>query len=789
MRHKTGDPCGGSGDRDEGVEGDVGCGRRLLRTVLTFGLSRVITDRKLAELALREQSERLSAVIATQRDIAAADLDLQSVMGLICARTQALTGADSASILLMKGDSFVNSAATGFLDSTIGVSLPVAGSLTGWVYEHNTPVLCNDTRADPRVHPSGIRNGIASMVVVPLQHGEETVGILMVASQEPGSFADDSLGTLELLSVVLSSALSHAAEFEAKRAEADARARLETIYEQAPIGIGILDLQGRLVNVNPAMREITDYSAEELARKDVSEYVHPEDREQTVANFVGLVKGERASYRQEMRLFRADGEIVWVDSSVALVRDADGQPSFAVAMAQDVTQRKAAEEALLRQAELTEYQALHDGLTGLANRRLFRDRVEQAVLAAQREGGRVAVLMIDVDRFKEINDSLGHHSGDDLLKELADRLRRPLRVSDTVARLGGDEFGVLLARPHDANDVALVIERIRKALEPPVVLQELPIAIEGSIGVSLFPEHGGDVDTLLRHADLAMYASKESNAGFTFYDAASHGYDPSRPALLGELRRAIEERELVLFYQPKVLLASGQIGSVEALLRWRHPDRGLILPDDFIPLAQETSLIKPLTLYVVDEALRQRRAWQTEGLELAVAVNLFVRNLLDAELPEQLRRLLEKWDVEPAALELEITESTMLADPLRTKLLLDRLSAMGIRLSIDDFGAGYSSLAYLKRLPVDEIKIDRSFVVNMDADEDDAAIVRSTIDLARNLGLDVVAEGVETAETWGALSSLGCTAGQGFYLSPPVTADELRDWLRARRAATSVAAA
>ena len=293
-----------------------------------------------------------------------------------------------------------------------------------------------------------------------------------------------------------------------------------------------------------------------------------------------------------------------------------------------------------------------------------------------------------------------------------------------------------------------VLEKIREALEQPVVLDNLPLAIEASIGVSLYPDDGDDVDTLLQHADVAMYTAKEGNMAYAFYDEASDHYDPARLTIVGELRRAIEEQELVLYYQPKAVLASGEVSSVEALLRWNHPTRGLVLPDDFIPLAQQTGLIKPLTMYVVSEALKQSCAWQREGIRLSVAVNLSMRNLLDLEFPGQVGHLLEEWNVDPSLLEFEITESTMLADPIRTKLILEKLSAMGIRLAIDDFGTGYSSLAYLKRLPVDEIKIDRSFVMHMSDDEDNATIVRSTIDLGRNLGLQVVAEGVETEEIW-----------------------------------------
>jgi len=431
-------------------------------------------------------------------------------------------------------------------------------------------------------------------------------------------------------------------------------------------------------------------------------------------------------------------------------------------------------------------EARTDELTSLGNRRLFYERIT-SMLDDRPETNRLSLLLIDLDRFKEINDSLGHLSGDTLLQEIARRLRDVIRASDTVARLGGDEFGLLLTSASGPGDVVTVIERVREAFEQPVVLQELPIAIEGSVGVALFPDDGKDVDTLIQHADVAMYTAKRENSVYAFYDRTSDDYEPSRLTLVSELRRALERHELVLYYQPKAIVATGEVRSVEALLRWNHPRRGLVLPDEFIPLAQQTGLIRPLTLYVIDEALAQCAAWKAEGLSLSIAVNLSMRNLLDVEFPEHVQRLLDRWEIDSGLLELEITESTMVADPLRTKVILDRLSAMGIRLSIDDFGTGYSSLAYLKRLPVNEIKIDRSFVLNMSKSEDDAAIVRSTIDLGRNLDLEVVAEGVETEEVWNQLSALGCSTAQGYFLSHPVPPEELRAWLRDRADGTVAA--
>ena len=438
-----------------------------------------------------------------------------------------------------------------------------------------------------------------------------------------------------------------------------------------------------------------------------------------------------------------------------------------------------ASKRLRRQAEENRHQALHDGLTDLPNRTLFRDRSQQALLAAKREKTHVAIMLIDLDRFKDVNDTLGHQSGDLLLCALGPRLRGALRESDTVARLGGDEFGVLLPHVESAEAAIRLARRLEEALAEAFAVDELVLETEASIGIALFPEHGEDVDTLLRRADVAMYLAKEGNAGIELYSPERDHYSPARLGLLAELRRAMEQDELVLHYQPKASLESGQVRSVEALVRWQHPERGLLAPGEFLPFAEHTGLMRPLTLYVLDRALRQCHEWQDQGLSLSLAVNLSARDLLDVELPREVAALLTKWQVEPGHLELEVTESTILADPLRARSVLTRLSQLGVRVAIDDFGSGYTSLGYLKRLPVDVLKIDRSFVSSMGTDAHDAVIVRSAIDLGHNLGLEVVAEGVETEEAWLDLVRLGCDVAQGFYLARPMESTALTEWLRA----------
>ena len=440
-----------------------------------------------------------------------------------------------------------------------------------------------------------------------------------------------------------------------------------------------------------------------------------------------------------------------------------------------VTQR------IRRQMEEIEHRALYDELTGLPNRTLFRDRIEQAILAARREEGSATVMLLDVDRFREINDALGHETGDLLLQEVGARLAGELRASETFARLGGDEFGILLptATTEEATRLA---ERVHAALEAPFALRGLPLEVATSIGVVAYPEHGEDVDTLLQRADVAMYVAKDAHARTAVYDAEQDTNDAARLALAGELRHAIEHEELVVHFQPKADLETGRIVGAEALVRWQHPQRGFIPPNEFVPIAERTGLIKPLSRYVLASAIGQCAAWNAAGLELHVAVNLTIPDLLDLELPDGIAALLAETGVRAEQLELEITETTILADPFRVRLVLKRLNEMGLRLAIDDFGTGYSSLAYLKSLPVQTIKIDRSFVMEMCENRNDATIVRSTIELGRNLGLRVVAEGVESQEVWDALRAQGCSLAQGYFIGRPAGAEDLRGLLEERGA-------
>jgi diguanylate cyclase (GGDEF)-like protein len=441
--------------------------------------------------------------------------------------------------------------------------------------------------------------------------------------------------------------------------------------------------------------------------------------------------------------------------------------------------QRATDELAEKQAE-NEYQALHDSLTGMPNRMFFHQRLLDEIEHARATEGRMAVMLMDLDHFKEINDTLGHHFGDMLLQEIGPRLSGVLRDNDLMARLGGDEFGIVLP-DLPSEEVALrIADRVLEELEQPVAVEGLALDVSGSIGISMFPMHAEDAEALLRRADVAMYVAKENGGGYEVYQDSFDRHNPQRLTLIGQVRPALESGEFVMFYQPKVRLMDGRVAGAEALIRWEHPTLGLVPPDEFIPLVEKTVLLRPLTHYVAESVLRQWREWAGMGIRIPIAINVSPRSLLDADFPDSIQQLLQESQVPPAFLRIELTESFLMGDSGRSIAVLDALSNIGVGLSIDDFGTGYSSLSYLKRLPIEEIKVDRSFVMQMHVDANDFMIVRATVDLGRNLGLRVVAEGVEDLATFDRLADFGCDEAQGYYISKPLSAIEFTRWLSVR---------
>jgi diguanylate cyclase (GGDEF)-like protein/PAS domain S-box-containing protein len=512
-------------------------------------------------------------------------------------------------------------------------------------------------------------------------------------------------------------------------------------------------------------------------------YVHEDDR----AAVRGRLDDMAATELQlDFRVCPPGHETRYVAMRVYVVRDDAGHSARRAGVIQDVTERKAQEARI-------EHLAYHDSLTGLPNRAMLMDRLGQALSQAQRLDQQVAVLFVDLDRFKLVNDSLGHPVGDQLLQEIARRLRATLRDNDTVARVGGDEFQVVVCNVAGATDAARIAEKLMRTLGEPFTLQGQELYVTASLGVSLFPRDGASSELLLNHADQALYEAKgEGRNAYRFFSPEMNAQAHGRLRLENDLRRAVERHELELHYQPQLDLGTGEVCAVEALVRWRHPVRGLVLPNAFIPMAEETGLVLGIGEWVLNEACRQVAQWQRDGLAdnlspLRVAVNISARQLQRPGLDGAVRRALSLSGLPANCLELEITESSVMLDPLHAQSVLQSLRELGVQLSIDDFGTGYSSLAYLKRLPLDRLKIDRSFIGGMPADSDDAAIVETIIVMTHKLGLRVIAEGVETLEQRLQLVRQGCDEMQGFLLAHPVPAAQLPALLKTLKDAAAAA--
>lgn len=564
----------------------------------------------------------------------------------------------------------------------------------------------------------------------------------------------------------------------ANQALREAVRRYRSLFEHAVEGIFQTTPDGHYLDANPALARIYGYpdpTALIEGLRDIQHqlYVDPTRRE----TFIRLMQTQGQVRDFESEVYRRDGSRIWISENARAVKDEAGRVLFYEGTVIDITERRRHEAELLHQAS-------HDALTGLPNRVLLMDRIQQGIALARREGSRLCLLFVDLDHFKLINDSRGHHAGDRLLIEIASRLRLCLREQDTVARLGGDEFVVLLTGAREEHEVIRILHRILDEVARPWVDGEAEYRIGCSIGISCYPGDGDDAETLLRCADAAMYQAKESGRHtFHFYTPELNRAASDRLALASSLHRALEREELRVYYQPRLDLTSGRIIGAEALVRWQHPQQGLIPPDRFIPVAEETGLIIPIGRWVLAEASRQNKAWQAAGLPtLCVSVNLSPIQFRRADLVREVADILAETGLLPEYLELEVTESFVMHDAERINATMRQLKQLGVAIAVDDFGTGYSSLSYLKRFPVDRLKVDRSFVRDIHQDPDDAAIVRAIITLGHALGLKVVAEGVETPEHQAFLRQHGCDEGQGYLYSRPVTAVELEAMLRRAKA-------
>ncbi|WP_331344308.1 putative bifunctional diguanylate cyclase/phosphodiesterase [Cellvibrio sp. UBA7661] len=551
---------------------------------------------------------------------------------------------------------------------------------------------------------------------------------------------------------------------------------LNAILRYSPALISVKDLDGNVVLASEHFKQMANIDETGFVGKNVFD-VYPKDVAQSMWEIDKATKTKQQTYEVELDLMHKDGSQHTYLMVKFPLRSKDNTVFGVCTIGTDISERKLAENALREQQSRLNYMAFHDSLTSLPNRSLFYDRIYHGLARARRSESKLALMLLDIDRFKNINDSLGHDAGDILLKAIAMRLNEGVRDMDTVARLGGDEFVVVLEGIHDMEDVVFVANKLLTTLSRPIEISGHNISTTVSIGVSIFPEDGGDTDELLKNADIAMYKAKEAGKNnCQFYTKGMNATAVNYLLLENDLRRAIEQQQLVLYYQPQVDLRTGEMMGVETLVRWQHPDRGLVSPAHFIPLAEETGLIVPIGEWVLREACRQQKLWLDASKYVGkIAVNLSPRQFRQKNFPGKVEAILKETGLEAKYLELEITESCAMEHAGETINQLNQLKQMGMFLAIDDFGTGYSSLAYLQRFPIQKLKIDRSFINDIHDDDNDAAIAKSIIGLAHNMQMRVVAEGVETEQQAEWLRDMGCDQAQGFLYAKPMTAKQLEN--------------
>ncbi len=544
---------------------------------------------------------------------------------------------------------------------------------------------------------------------------------------------------------------------------------MRTVVENSFDGIIITDARGFILKANPTSLKTFDYNLDEIIGSHVTKLFADLEREGNRDVFPAtLPKGKRS---REFFGLRSDGVEFNLEAAVKPMH-MDNEENFAI-FVRDITSAK-------KQEQLLQYQAHHDALTDLPNRILLNDRLDHALKSVQRTKQKIGLLLLDLDHFKEVNDTLGHAIGDELLSQVAKRLSDSLRDTDTVSRLGGDEFAILVHDIDSIDAAGYLAKAILINLRTPFQIGELTLSMEASIGIVLYPDHGSSIEKLFKRVDIAMYKAKREKCGFAFYDESGDTNNIRHLVLSGELRNAIEARHVFMNYQPQINLKTDEVIGVEALMRWNHGNYGLITPQEFIGIAERSGLIHSLTNFALDATLAQAGRWLRDGLDLKVSVNLSMLNLKNEQLSAVIEAMLSKYGVPPENLVLEVTESTMMTNPKYSMQTLDILHKMGILISIDDFGTGHSSLQYIKDLPINEIKIDRSFVVDMKNDDRNRSIVKSIIVLAQSLNLEVVAEGVETKNIAAELASLGCDTGQGFCFAKPLPGYRIADWIKSR---------
>jgi diguanylate cyclase (GGDEF)-like protein/PAS domain S-box-containing protein len=644
--------------------------------------------------------------------------------------------------------------------------------LAGEVMRSREPLWIPHLARDPRAHWTDLadQTGWNSALLAPVFWRRRVVGVLDFNAAQISAPDEQLLDLLQALGAQIGHFYSRAVMLDRLR---ESEERYATLVELAAIGISHVDVDGRFVHVNRQLCEMLGYTRDELLALSVRDISHPDDRHSTDKQRAQLHAGEIDSFKAEKRYVRKDGTPVWVHLTVRAKRGSDGRRVHDISIVEDITERREAQSRV-------EYLATHDEMTGLANRTLFSELLARAVARERRHRRKFAVLFLDLDRFKIVNDSLGHDGGDKLLKVVASRLGAGVRSSDVMARFGGDEFVLLAHEIPDRQTAAIVARHLLSLILKPVAIGEQQCRVTASIGIAVYPDDAADATTLLKRADMALYRAKEEGKNtFQFYSPDLGARSEERMRIETCLRDAVARNELSLHYQAKVDMKTGAIRGVEALLRWTHPELGSVSPTQFIPVAEECGLIVPLGQWAMTTACAQSVAWLREGLPpICMAVNLSPRQFLDPNLVAVVADVLARTGIQPHLLELEITESVMSHDMDAALAKLTAIRTLGVRLAIDDFGTGYSSLAQLKRFPIDVLKIDRSFIKGIPSDKEDIAITEAILALAGSLGVRIVAEGVETREQQAFLEQHDCDEMQGFYFSRPVPPDDFARLLR-----------
>jgi len=633
------------------------------------------------------------------------------------------------------------------------------------------PVWIGDTTRNPRtsrLEPAEA-DGWSTGLLIPVKAAGATIGVLDFYAPRVAAPDPQFLKLLRNVAAEIGRFYQRAHALDRLR---ESEERFSSTMALAAIGIAHVEESGRFRYVNPQLCAMLGYTEQELLAMSVKDLSHPGDANATDDLRDQLRTRSIQSFKMEKRYLRKDGSSIWVGLTIACKRDRNGACLYDISVVEDISTRKRAEERI-------QYLATHDGLTGLPNRLMFMQLLALSIETARRHGRTLAVLFIDLDRFKVINDTLGHEAGDVLLRELSVRLRESLRAADVVARLGGDEFVVLLQEVDQARAASVARDILAVVMKPVVILGQ-ECRVTASIGICLHPDGGQDDQAIMKNADMAMYLAKEEGKNnFQFFTSGMKPQSTERLSLEAHLRRALELNELSLHYQAKVNFKSGAITGVEALLRWQNPELGSVSPVRFIPLAEETGLIVPIGAWVLRTACAQSVAWQKQGLPpVCLSVNLSMRQLADEGLVAEIERVLAETGLAAELLELEVTESTIMHNSERAVRVLTAIKSLGVRLAIDDFGTGYSSLAHLKRFPIDTLKVDRSFIREVPNDAEDRAIAEAIIAMGKTLSLTVVAEGVETPEQQAFLSDRQCDEMQGYHFSTPVAAQDFAELLR-----------